>query len=493
MKKEVLYPFVLSFVFSIFYVGVFSYSTSCLYTNPAEIVDPSFYKLIGWGWSEGKLPYIDLWDHKGPLIFFINAIGYILCGSEIGVMIIQVIFMTFTIFLVYQTYIVYFSKSYGIILTLFTLILLTVGYSLYGGGNFTEEYILPLILASNYCVLLWLKNVQGQPSNFPPKYALLMGLVLSFAFLTRLTNALSVCGCALVIALYLSFKKKWNNLLYNVFFFLVGFVLLTLPFIGYFSYLGILDEMWYGTIVFNLDYASDGVGPSLHSIKDVINYFFLYPFNHTILFLSLLFVIIYPKRRLANTIWFVSALLLSIWFVNSDCYDHYGILAIAFVPICFIEAKLFYNDQKSLFSKMIILFIGVTFLFYAKKATLVLCKLPEVYKSANKSIVKYKEMINVIPDKDKGAFLAYNCKTELYLYLKILPCFKIFSLQNNIINHREEIKNDLVINLKSGRIKWLMVNSSIKLHSEVSNVIENNYFLIKEDKTDNLMLYKFHQ
>ena len=45
----------------------------------------------------GKIPYLDFWDHKGPLIHYINALGlYLGNGYRWGVWGIEFIFLALT-------------------------------------------------------------------------------------------------------------------------------------------------------------------------------------------------------------------------------------------------------------------------------------------------------------------------------------------------------------------------------------------------------------
>ena len=57
---------------------VFSPSTSPLYSDWGY--DSAMFQTIGKYWAQGHLPYVELFDHKGPIIFFINALGYALGG-----------------------------------------------------------------------------------------------------------------------------------------------------------------------------------------------------------------------------------------------------------------------------------------------------------------------------------------------------------------------------------------------------------------------------
>ena len=40
--------------------------------NAASWIDSSVFKYIGWQMAEGQIPYLDMFDHKGLLIYFIK-------------------------------------------------------------------------------------------------------------------------------------------------------------------------------------------------------------------------------------------------------------------------------------------------------------------------------------------------------------------------------------------------------------------------------------
>ena len=66
---QVLFFFLVSFVF----VTLFSRSTSFLYLY--EGGDPSIFKQMGLAILRGKTMYIDYFDNKGCLLYFIQALG----------------------------------------------------------------------------------------------------------------------------------------------------------------------------------------------------------------------------------------------------------------------------------------------------------------------------------------------------------------------------------------------------------------------------------
>lgn len=78
-------------VFLVRVLTFFSSSTSWLFGN-TQTFDSNMFQLMGKHWASGEaLPYRDLWDLKGPIIFFVNALGYWLAGSKVGVFAIQLL------------------------------------------------------------------------------------------------------------------------------------------------------------------------------------------------------------------------------------------------------------------------------------------------------------------------------------------------------------------------------------------------------------------
>lgn len=71
---------------------LFSYSTSPVYSISWGH-DSAVFQIIGKGWLDGYIPYRDLFDHKGPLLFLINAVGYMVGGKN-GLFVLQCCFMT---------------------------------------------------------------------------------------------------------------------------------------------------------------------------------------------------------------------------------------------------------------------------------------------------------------------------------------------------------------------------------------------------------------
>ena len=86
---------------AVLFVLIFSFSTSPLYVDYWGS-DSAQFQTIGMAWASGKVPYRDIFDHKGPFIFWVNMIGYKL-GGRTGVLTVQIFFLFFTFLGIYKT------------------------------------------------------------------------------------------------------------------------------------------------------------------------------------------------------------------------------------------------------------------------------------------------------------------------------------------------------------------------------------------------------
>ncbi|MGB8984137.1 MAG: glycosyltransferase family 39 protein, partial [Anaerolineales bacterium] len=112
--------------------------------NPGNMTVPSrdsgVFLYVAWRLLSGDVPFRDVWDHKPPLIYFVDALGLTLTpGSLWGVWFLQIIFIFFTLFLIYKL----LDREYGILAALAGTLALTSGlFRVLARGNVTEEYAL---------------------------------------------------------------------------------------------------------------------------------------------------------------------------------------------------------------------------------------------------------------------------------------------------------------------------------------------------------------
>ena len=190
------------------------------------IQDSSAFLYIGKRMAEGKLPYRDLFDHKGPLLYLIQRVGIGLTpGSYIGVWILELVSMMISAW--------YMQKLAGLVTEnrrdayLAVLAVLgACGWMVWQGGNFTEEFALPWIACAAYiCCGFFKSGTYRAPDVF------LLGASFAAVVLLR-ANMVAVWVCYIPIVVILLVKeKRFSDLGRCILVFLSGVLLLTVPFV----------------------------------------------------------------------------------------------------------------------------------------------------------------------------------------------------------------------------------------------------------------------
>lgn len=230
-----------------------------LFSYPGR--DAGIFLYIGSLILKGKVPYLDVWENKGPIVFYINALGLFLGdGSRWGVWLLEFLFLFGGAWLCYSLVTIVMGRIPALI---GVIVLITSAGNILQGGNYSEEYS---VLFS--CLALWgfVKGVE-KPKNKMPNF--LIGLSLGFNILLRPNNIsmqIAVVGAFVVLA-FLS--KDWRLLVRRFVLIALGGAAVVVPVLLYFVLQGALKEMINVVFVFNYQYSSDtGVAQILGGIKD---------------------------------------------------------------------------------------------------------------------------------------------------------------------------------------------------------------------------------
>ena len=129
---------------SIMFVYFFSTSTSPRYVSFGD--DSAIFQAVGAGWAQGYLPYVDLFENKGPLIFLIDALGWTI-APRVGVMLLQIPTMYLSMLFMWRTLGLYLSGKARLAAMALTLIYYALYYL---DGNRTEEWSMPFLAAAMY-------------------------------------------------------------------------------------------------------------------------------------------------------------------------------------------------------------------------------------------------------------------------------------------------------------------------------------------------------
>jgi len=105
---------------------------------PLTYRDSGVFLYTGWRILNGQVPYRDVWDHKPPVFFYINAAGLaLLNGSRWGVWIIE--FLSLYVATVISWRLI--KGAFGTVPAILAVVLWLFGLAyVIQGGNLATEY-----------------------------------------------------------------------------------------------------------------------------------------------------------------------------------------------------------------------------------------------------------------------------------------------------------------------------------------------------------------
>ena len=476
MKKK-SFTSIYLFIVALLFVTIFSYTTSPLYHINGTTPDSIIFQILGKYWAQGSIPYKDLWDMKGPFIYLINSIGYLLTDSRTGIYFIQIILMWFTLLSTYHICIQVTAPHQSFIIVLLSLACLSY---IYEGGNLTEEYIIFPLTLSFFYVFKWINRYENENTiHHLPQHSIVYGIVLGLSLMTRLTNALSICTAVGIIMVVLIFHKKYKNIILNALSLLLGFIITTLPFFLYFHHHQALDEMWKATFLYPLKYA----GNTYMDIMDIgIHYFILSYFSSILLMILVVYLIVkWRVITLRYTLYFFAAFIPFIWFCQGNGFGHYGMTVFPLFLLAIIEIKKM-RMQYAYFIVSIILLIGCS------SKILYVSKLNNIH---HQEIDNCHLFLKSNPQIDYSSFIAYECLPDIYLTENIRPAVPIFSLQEMGKERIPDWHQYVITKFSQYKPKWILV----KEHENVQNImiqsLLNKYYILEQsDSYKQLKLYK---
>jgi len=203
----------------------------------------------------GKIPYLDFWDHKGPLIHYINALGlYLGNGYRWGVWGIEFIFLALTGFGVYKILKINRGTVSGLIgLGSWAFATHSIGPYHFGDSNFTETYS---NLFNVLVLLCWVKTRQQVKAK---RYFVWIGLLGGASLLLRPNSLGVVIAVILVEIIQGIFCKTTRATVNDTSLILIGCAVFPILFALFFYRAGALPSVIDAVFRYNLIYARSGV------------------------------------------------------------------------------------------------------------------------------------------------------------------------------------------------------------------------------------------
>ena len=327
--------------------------------------DYAIFSYIGQQILRGKIPYTELWDHKPPVIFYLNAIGLkIANGSLAGIWFIEFFMFYIGTVILYRLLKNFFPRRVSLPILFFGILHYV---RLLDFGNYTEEISLFFAI----CALrLYFSNFKSRHNNL---CGILIGLLCGLAFTSK-QNTIG-CWISLFIIDFIQQHRSRKDIKSFLKFWALagfGFIFVNACWIIYFACNNALSAYWDVAFQYNFTYSEKSSDSRLACAITTLTFL---PSISPYLLIGFLCFFLIIIRFIRNkrppsaknqmlTLWAVIDIVIELFFagLSGMNYQHYFILCIN--PIIILLSDFVYNLIQHLTDKKILVKLcTITILF----------------------------------------------------------------------------------------------------------------------------------
>jgi hypothetical protein len=305
----------LALVFLLFFAAALTALFFCNFNSPfyrySAKPDANVYMGVARALRHGLMPYRDVFDHNGLLLYLINYVATLLSPENLtGIYLILSVFLATFLWYGYRIARMLLAKLPALVAT-FPLLIFSVGNrSFFQGGGSTEEYLMPCLMA---CLFYLVRSFQ-----FAEKYdeltsrrffldSMATGFICGVMLWIKYTSIPSVGVAFLAFYIYLFTNKRGSTALRSLLGVFLGALFISAPCLIFLWKNDLFKEMWSAYITFNISYNKSNL-TALHTMRNLPFLYAAIPFMIVSL-LGLPFLYVQQKSKIFSKAGFLVVLL----------------------------------------------------------------------------------------------------------------------------------------------------------------------------------------
>lgn len=460
----------------------------CAYSSPLfpyyTSGDSSIFMLIGKGITEGKVMYRDLYDHKGPFLFLIEALGWKI-GERSGIWAVECLFTCVSVFMIIK--IARLLESDPFLPVMGTAVVYLTYFS---RGNTCENYSVPFVYICVYLVLLYMRS--GNLEH-PSRYAFVYGICFSVLALIRINNATAICCLVLCIMLRLLFHRKFKNLVTNILLGMAGVLVVILPIGIYFYVQNALYDMVFCTFIYNFFYAAahQNIDSGRNIWLAVISYT---PIAFSVMVFGRRF---FKDRSFQEGAFFTASVLYFIELVYLSMSIRYQEPALPLYTVALCETFPDFSFSRTaqylrahIKNSLLLLFMIITLIYTGMSLFNIAVPFYRHYLT-DSCISRHHAVLNgalIIPAEERDSVIGYEIPVSWYIDSGITPCYKYYSMQHWWSKEGLDVNRDFIDYVTREHPMWVITDTEMEEPSLVKT-LQQNYTLLRSS-TYNYYRYK---
>ena len=316
--------------------------------------DPNCFMTVGRSVLGGKVMYKDIFEQKGPLLYFIHAGAALISSSSfLGVFLLEWIADLFFLFFGIKTASLFIPVRKSSFIAVTALSFMTFSVCSFHYGDSAEELVLPILAATLYIAMRELKN------NRTPgvKASMISGTLFAIVFWIKYSLCGLFFGYIFFLIIFSIRRKDIRGLMRAAGGFLAGAAIISAAVLSYFVFTGSLSylyEAYFYDNLFLYGSMSEGIPLFIKPFWALMLMFMKFDSNHVLFFLTVtgfIFLISRKDRKyglLTLSMLFFSMLLI-FWGDHQMFYYIFGLTVFTipgWIPVIALTDKVI-SEEKS--------------------------------------------------------------------------------------------------------------------------------------------------
>ena len=472
------------FIVSLTHLFLFSLWTSPFYRLWYGC-DASFFTLVGRGILEGKVPYRDFFDLKGPYFFFIQAAGQLMAHDRLGAFLIQIPFAFASLVLIYELCLLFISRKKAVFVM---IVYLWGNITTLWGGNTLEEFALPLSLACLYIVLRSLVRGRQTLGTLPTSTMIILGLCLGVDIFSKISVAAPVLGIIAAILFTDLAEKEIKRFFAALLYILLGVSLSALPVILYFGSNGALSDML--ECMFGLGFSRG------------INYYESFNLTWELKLSGCVFAFIFAilsrdrmRRDISLILMAMSAATWLLLHLGTPFYYYfttaYPALVLALIMFLYIYEPLIVFENWRQAVSIALFFVFLCYYVPSGLDTVRTVLYGRDFTAAEEYQKNATNIGSLIPACDRDSVFSFMIDMQMFEANDMMPCCRYVVNLPFFIELYPDALTDILEMLDSNPPKWLIIGDNFEENlPEICSVVTSKYDCIYENPSGHLYLLR---
>lgn len=454
--------FAISFSFVLFF---------CIASSPItdrNTNDSAIFISMGKMFVEGKIPYVDFFDHKGPSLILLEAIPQFFVKDRLAIFFLEVFNLFIVLLLITKiSNLLKFNTIKKI--TLWSLFLLLISRLLTNGNTGEELSLIPLFIALYYLCRYYF--IEKKIVN---SHIFILGVCFSFLFWLRANNGGFIVGICIYMFIDTIINKDYKSMKNLILYFILGQLPFSILYLTYFLYHNALYELIYATFLFNINYVHAIISPSMHSLWINLLIFVL------LLVSSILFYLKTKKDYkifiLCTVIYLTCALVVNMGY----SFQYYYLLyapAFMFGSILLIKS---YESDSTL--KIIFITSSILLIAFGTRKSYYMAKEGKIYKdTVKKETVDFLKLFEKIPSNERDKIFYYDQFPTIFYLEEVTSNYKYCFIQEWHGRHNNKIFDEINETMRNNTPHYVFINQFSGDTINEKNYHNQDFFLFLKD------------